>query len=225
MILFLIAADVKKDNKSVTIALQQTDEQSVAQAIQKNDVDKGRESTNVDVFKENVSGIKRHRTEEQRADGANEQTQNPKSLFPGFSTDNIFALKFSYGVNAYKHWVLNKNAAIESSSKKILSKSLFNKGPRLFKVELLEASNDELNQSLSYFVKEVRKPDGEEYAPDSILYLCLGILCPGSFWNLTKTDLIILKFKIKQAFKNTCTCTEEWTIYLPTLPTRNFRTL
>lgn len=24
------------------------------------------------------------------------------------------------------------------------------------------------------FVKEVRKPDGEEYAPDIIYYLCLG---------------------------------------------------
>ena len=172
MISFVTSTDVKNDNKSVTIA--QADAASLPEVIQKNDTDKGKESTNIDVFKENVNGIKRHRREEQRIDGTNEQSQNPKALLPGFSTDNVFALKCSYGVNAYKHWVLNKNAAIESSSKKILPRSLFSKGPRLFKADLLQASNDELNQALTYFVKEVRKPNGEEYAPDSILYLCLG---------------------------------------------------
>uniref|UniRef100_A0A673HUG1 Zinc finger, MYM-type 2 n=1 Tax=Sinocyclocheilus rhinocerous TaxID=307959 RepID=A0A673HUG1_9TELE len=40
---------------------------------------------------------------------------------------------------------------------------------------LLSLSPAELNQSLSHFVKEVRRPHGERYTPDSLLYLCLGI--------------------------------------------------
>uniref|UniRef100_A0A672Q8U5 Zinc finger MYM-type containing 2 n=1 Tax=Sinocyclocheilus grahami TaxID=75366 RepID=A0A672Q8U5_SINGR len=40
---------------------------------------------------------------------------------------------------------------------------------------LLSLSPAELNQSLSHFVKEVRRPNGESYTPDSLLYLCLSI--------------------------------------------------
>uniref|UniRef100_A0A8C2H0F6 Zinc finger, MYM-type 2 n=1 Tax=Cyprinus carpio TaxID=7962 RepID=A0A8C2H0F6_CYPCA len=40
---------------------------------------------------------------------------------------------------------------------------------------LLSLSPAELNQSLSWFVKEVRRPSGESYTPDSVLYLCLSI--------------------------------------------------
>uniref|UniRef100_A0A671RUK0 Zinc finger MYM-type protein 2-like n=1 Tax=Sinocyclocheilus anshuiensis TaxID=1608454 RepID=A0A671RUK0_9TELE len=40
---------------------------------------------------------------------------------------------------------------------------------------LLSLGPAELNQSLSHFVKEVRRPHGERYTPDSLLYLCLGI--------------------------------------------------
>uniref|UniRef100_A0A672SIE5 Zinc finger MYM-type containing 2 n=1 Tax=Sinocyclocheilus grahami TaxID=75366 RepID=A0A672SIE5_SINGR len=43
------------------------------------------------------------------------------------------------------------------------------------KIHLLSLSPAELNQSLSHFVKEVRRPHGERYTPDSLLYLCLGI--------------------------------------------------
>lgn len=42
-------------------------------------------------------------------------------------------------------------------------------------VSLLSLSPAELNQSLSRFVKEVRRPNGECYTPDSLLYLCLSI--------------------------------------------------
>ena len=34
---------------------------------------------------------------------------------------------------------------------------------------------DELNFTLCMFVKEVKKPNGDPYAPDSIFYLTLGI--------------------------------------------------
>lgn len=43
------------------------------------------------------------------------------------------------------------------------------------KSNLLSLSSEELNASLSRFVREVCRPNGERYSPDSILYLCLGI--------------------------------------------------
>lgn len=77
-------------------------------------------------------------------------------------------LKFTYGVNAWKHWVLQKNAQMERVKKRGSGKL------KLFKTDLLECSSDELNYTLCLFVKEVRKPNSEEYACDSIHYLCLG---------------------------------------------------
>ena len=47
---------------------------------------------------------------------------------------------------------------------------------KLFKTDILQCTADELNYALCLFVKEVRKPNGEEYAVDSIYYLCLGKL-------------------------------------------------
>ncbi|XP_030369266.1 uncharacterized protein LOC115620255 isoform X2 [Scaptodrosophila lebanonensis] len=74
-------------------------------------------------------------------------------------------LKYTFGVNAWKQWVMTKNADIEKSSVR----------RRPFKTELLQMTADELNYSLCLFVKEVRKPNGTEYAPDTIYYLVLGI--------------------------------------------------
>ncbi|XP_041353937.1 zinc finger MYM-type protein 3-like isoform X2 [Gigantopelta aegis] len=78
-------------------------------------------------------------------------------------------LKFTYGVNAWKHWVIHKNTLLEKVSKRGSGRL------KLFKTDLLQCTADELNYSLCLFVKEVRKPNGEEYSPDSIYYLCLGI--------------------------------------------------
>ena len=47
--------------------------------------------------------------------------------------------------------------------------------PARLKGSLLSLNSGELNQALAKFVKEVRRPNGERYAPDSILYLCLSI--------------------------------------------------
>ena len=44
-----------------------------------------------------------------------------------------------------------------------------------FETDILKLRADELNYTLCMFVKEVRKPNGEAYASDSILYLTLGI--------------------------------------------------
>lgn len=86
--------------------------------------------------------------------------------------DANFHLKYTYGVNAFKHWVIQKNSQIEQASKPGHGKSL-----RTFKTDILQCTADELNYSLCLFVKEVRKPNGEEYAVDSIYYLCLGEQC------------------------------------------------
>lgn len=43
------------------------------------------------------------------------------------------------------------------------------------KEDLLSHTTAELNYGLAHFVSEVRRPNGETYAPDSIYYLCLGI--------------------------------------------------
>ncbi len=57
-----------------------------------------------------------------------------------------------------------KNADLEKSSMR----------RKPFKSEILQLTADELNYSLCLFVKEVRKPNGSEYAPDTIYYLVLG---------------------------------------------------
>lgn len=88
---------------------------------------------------------------------------------PEPAPDANMHLKFTYGVNAWKHWVIQKNAQLEKVSKQGSGKL------KMFKTDMMGCTADELNYSLCLFVKEVRKPNGEEYAPDSIFYLCLGI--------------------------------------------------
>lgn len=43
------------------------------------------------------------------------------------------------------------------------------------KEDILACSAAELNYGLAQFVKEITRPNGERYEPDSIYYLCLGI--------------------------------------------------
>ncbi|OWF50942.1 Zinc finger MYM-type protein 3 [Mizuhopecten yessoensis] len=96
-----------------------------------------------------------------------EQALEPE--VPEIPPDANMYLKYTYGVNAWKHWVVLKNAQLEKVSKHGSGKL------KLFKTDMMGCSADELNYSLCLFVKEVRKPNGDEYAPDSIYYLCLGI--------------------------------------------------
>merc|ERR1719270_1381175 len=46
---------------------------------------------------------------------------------------------------------------------------------KTFETDILKLRADELNFTLCMFVKEVKKPNGDPYAPDSIFYLTLGI--------------------------------------------------
>ncbi|XP_056650645.1 zinc finger MYM-type protein 2 isoform X3 [Monodelphis domestica] len=90
------------------------------------------------------------------------------------SSDNSecsFPFKYTYGVNAWKHWVktrqLDEDLLVSDELKSTKSVKL--------KEDLLSHTTAELNYGLAHFVKEIRRPNGENYAPDSIYYLCLGI--------------------------------------------------
>ncbi|KAM9710605.1 zinc finger MYM-type protein 2 [Menidia menidia] len=78
-------------------------------------------------------------------------------------------LKARYGINAWKRWALSVPAQLEDADVEDGSK------PARPKSNLLVLSPEELNVALSQFVREVCRPNGERYSPDSILYLCLGI--------------------------------------------------
>ncbi|KAG7199972.1 hypothetical protein KM043_014400 [Ampulex compressa] len=92
----------------------------------------------------------------------------PRIMEPIEKPDANMALKYTFGVNAWRQWVVAKNAELEKQSTPM-------RKMKLFKTDLLQLTADELNYSLCLFVKEVRKPNGAEYAPDTIYYLCLGI--------------------------------------------------
>ncbi|KAM7380107.1 hypothetical protein PAMP_003423 [Pampus punctatissimus] len=78
-------------------------------------------------------------------------------------------LKARYGINAWKRWALSLSD--QSDDTKVKDGST----PARSKSNLLSLSSEELNMALSRFVREVCRPNGERYSPDSIFYLCLGI--------------------------------------------------
>ncbi|KAG8506823.1 Zinc finger MYM-type protein 4 [Galemys pyrenaicus] len=128
----------------------------------------------------------------------------PRSLiqgaFQGCSVSGM-TLKYMYGVNAWKNWVQWKNAKEEqgdlkcggvehassspcsdplgSAQDQVLSQESSESGCRVraikLKEDILSCTFAELSLGLCQFIQEVRRPNGEKYDPDSILYLCLGI--------------------------------------------------
>ncbi|CAL1544797.1 unnamed protein product [Lymnaea stagnalis] len=118
-----------------------------------------------------LSRPKRQRTDRNsytEDDSMSSQSQQSHSMEP--PPDSNYKLKFTYGVNAWRHWVINKNAQIEKTKQSTGSYRM-----RTFPTDILKCTTDELNFTLCMFLKEVRKPNGEVYSPDSIYYLCLGI--------------------------------------------------
>lgn len=68
-------------------------------------------------------------------------------------------LVYNLGINAWKQWITNKKFPMNMK----------------VKTEILDMTSDELNHYLCLFVEELRKPNGDEYAPDTLYYLCLSI--------------------------------------------------
>ncbi|XP_006886495.1 PREDICTED: zinc finger MYM-type protein 4 isoform X2 [Elephantulus edwardii] len=128
----------------------------------------------------------------------------PRSLiqgaFQGCSVSGM-TLKYMYGVNAWKNWVQWKNAKEEQEDLKCGGAEHVSSSPcpdslgnpqdharhqdsseptcrvRTIKLkeDILSCTFAELSLGLCQFIQEVRRPNGEKYDPDSILYLCLGI--------------------------------------------------
>ncbi|KAF4521129.1 hypothetical protein B566_EDAN011946 [Ephemera danica] len=103
----------------------------------------------------------------QQASRASNGSPPPEPQDPAIEADPNLSLKYTYGVLAFRKWIRQKNAELVAKS---------GRHAKTFKTDILQLSTDELNFALCMFVKEVRKPDGEEYAPDIIYYLCLAPL-------------------------------------------------
>ena len=84
--------------------------------------------------------------------------------------------------------MVQKNAELE----KLRAQGKYQKQ---FETDILKLRADELNFTLCMFVKEVKKPNGDAYAADSILYLVLGIQ-GYMFYHLTQPR-IIFKFIVE----------------------------
>ncbi|KAM4662391.1 zinc finger MYM-type protein 3 isoform 2-T2 [Discoglossus pictus] len=82
------------------------------------------------------------------------------------------SLSYTYGVNAWKSWVQRKYEGVEPSRG---DEMRFGPKPMRIKEDILACTAAELNYGLAQFVKEITRPNGERYEPDSIYYLCLGI--------------------------------------------------
>uniref|UniRef100_A0A674D4F9 Zinc finger MYM-type containing 2 n=1 Tax=Salmo trutta TaxID=8032 RepID=A0A674D4F9_SALTR len=90
----------------------------------------------------------------------------PSSPSPPMTERRSLPLRSHYGVNAWKRWALS---SADQSGDHLEPLDI------LYECNLLSLKASELSLALSRFVREVRRPNGERYAPDSILYLCLGI--------------------------------------------------
>ncbi|XP_049449817.1 zinc finger MYM-type protein 2 isoform X2 [Epinephelus fuscoguttatus] len=110
-------------------------------------------------------GNKRQAVEES-SDLVSSSSSNPAGRR---SEGRSLPLKARYGINAWKRWALSASDQSDDTKEKGDSK------PARSKSNLLSLSSKELNTALSRFVREVCRPSGERYSPDSILYLCLGI--------------------------------------------------
>ncbi|XP_043548637.1 zinc finger MYM-type protein 2 [Chiloscyllium plagiosum] len=120
--------------------------------------------------------------EEQTRPQCRRKGAKKKAFSDGHSQDDSivtpeigFTLSYIYGITAWKHWIATKKAKSENTvemdgfNSALLEKSAHIKG------ELLSYTAAELDCGLATFIKEVRRPNGEHYAPDSLYYLCLGI--------------------------------------------------
>ncbi|XP_010215399.1 PREDICTED: zinc finger MYM-type protein 2 isoform X3 [Tinamus guttatus] len=105
-------------------------------------------------------GVKRKAVSEYQSH--DDSSENSESSFP---------FKYTYGVNAWKHWVKSRHLDADLPD---LEKLKSTKSVKL-KEDLLSHTSAELSYGLAHFVNEIRRPNGENYAPDSIYYLCLGI--------------------------------------------------
>ncbi|CAF2721732.1 unnamed protein product [Rotaria sp. Silwood2] len=85
-------------------------------------------------------------------------------------------LKWTYGVEAFQQWCTQRNRSILYPSTATTPEDEAIAKQYLIKSDLLSYANgDELQHVMDVFIREVRRPTGHQYLPESIYYLCLGI--------------------------------------------------
>ncbi|CAF3563186.1 unnamed protein product [Rotaria sp. Silwood1] len=85
-------------------------------------------------------------------------------------------LKWTYGVEAFQQWCAQRNQSILYPSAPTTPEDEAIAKQYLIKSDLLSYTNgDELQHVMDVFIREVRRPTGHPYLPESIYYLCLGI--------------------------------------------------
>uniref|UniRef100_A0A1A7X4M1 TRASH domain-containing protein n=1 Tax=Iconisemion striatum TaxID=60296 RepID=A0A1A7X4M1_9TELE len=78
-------------------------------------------------------------------------------------------LKSEYGVDAWKRWIQWRQTQPNLEQRRLGSR------PLELREDLLRCTTAELSYGLCCFINEVKRPSGEQYSPDSLFYLCLGI--------------------------------------------------
>lgn len=169
-------ADVIAEETVTEISLKISDENQTVQAIKENS-QKENLMTDRDLSKKYASNIKL------KSLGENVEklglTENMTKNFCGnldsyepktkrkfndvYRPIKKINLNYTLGMNALRHW-LKDCLPLKSE-----------RGNTLFKTNILQMSPDELSLALYSFIKELKKPDGSEYAPDTLYYLSLGI--------------------------------------------------
>ncbi|KAM9339823.1 zinc finger MYM-type protein 4-like [Symphorus nematophorus] len=121
----------------------------------------------------------------------------------GFSRHH--RLRSQSGIDAWKRWIQWRE--LQNSLDLVSSRAV------TFNEDVLLCSAIELNDGLCCFITEVKRPDGEPYAPDHLFYLCLSIqqylFENGRLENIF-SDLIYRKFsaqfnRILRGFKPSIT--------------------
>ncbi|XP_071956100.1 zinc finger MYM-type protein 2-like [Antedon mediterranea] len=110
----------------------------------------------------------RSSTQNKRARVENDSDEYDPKTDEVEKVDDKIDRHYSIGIGAYKLWVATKNVELQ------LKKQPGAK-PFSFKPDILTNTSDELSYTLCHFVKEARKPDGEEYPPALLFYILLAI--------------------------------------------------
>ncbi|XP_063285971.1 zinc finger MYM-type protein 2 isoform X3 [Pelobates fuscus] len=119
------------------------------------------------------------------------------------NTESVFPFKYSYGLNAWKHWA--RTHACNSDEMPELEEPSCTKSVKL--KDLLQHTPHELSCLLARFVNEVRRPNGEIYAPDSIYYICLGIQ---EFLSCWRKDNIFVDSDYQEFGQEFCKILRSW---------------
>ncbi|XP_052001833.1 zinc finger MYM-type protein 4-like isoform X2 [Xyrauchen texanus] len=127
-------------------------------------------STDLGASKENrlVLTLKRHKKGHPPRKRGRKRSGTDVSGCVWLSTSSS-KLNQMYGVEAWTNWVQKRTGQTDSEEDQESSSLM------TLKKDVLQCSSAELSYGLCRFIKEVCRPNGEAYEPDSIYYLCLGI--------------------------------------------------